>query len=387
MARDKGVTARRPRAEPGAGAAEAGRRSQPDNQDRAAPRGTRRPILRQAQDRLDEQGSRPRHRSEGPGRPTSAPRGVGRFRPARPPVVSVVVEPLIAAPTCAGFPEAEGLRLGPAAILAQLARLGEVEGHAAPAADLCRPDLGDGGVAAVTAAVREAAACAAAAGRAPVVVGGDHTVALGGIAGVREGVARREGRPVPLFVLWLDAHADVNTDETSPTGHLHGMALAGVLGAGPLALAEPLPAEQVALAGVRALDPGELAFLQARPELAMWDVQALRGRGWMGPAAALLRRVAAAGGRLYVSVDLDVLDPAVAPGVAVPERHGARPAPVLALLRRLRGSGLLAGADVVELYPPADADDRTARLAARALEALGAVAARRRARRPRPRAA
>jgi arginase len=212
-----------------------------------------------------------------------------------------------------------------------------------------------------------------------VVLGGDHTVAVGSVCGVRAGLRRRHGRRVPLFVLWLDAHPDANTAETSPTGHRHGMVLAGLLGEGPLAVVEPLPAAHMVVAGARSLDPGELDFLRARPELALWDVEVLRSGAWRAAAEALLARVAAASGRLYVSLDLDVLDPAFAPGVAVPARHGALPGPLLALLRRLRASGLVAGADVVELYPPADEQERTASLAAAALSALGA------ARRARPR--
>jgi arginase len=153
------------------------------------------------------------------------------------------------------------------------------------------------------------------------------------------------------------------------------MVVAGLLGAGPLAVAEPLPPERVVMAGVRDLDPGEVAFLAARPGLARWDVETLRGDGWVAPLEGLLDRVRRAGGRLYVSLDLDVFDPGVAPGVAVPVPHGALPDPVLALLRRVRASGLLAGADVVELCPPADLERQTSRLAARAVAALGGAAA------------
>ena len=282
------------------------------------------------------------------------------------------VAPLIMAPTAAGCPCAAALRLGPAHILAQV----EADGL-----DVRWPALGGdrppgrplAAVGAATAAVMEAVGRAAAGGHVPVVAGGDHTVALGGILGAREGLRRRQGRDIPLFVLWLDAHADANTEVTSPTGNLHGMALAGALGVGPLALAEPLAPGRLALAGIRALDPGEVRFIASRPELMVWEAGALRGAAWAKPADALLARVAAAGGRLYLSLDLDVFDPGSAPGVAVPERGGARPEPVLALLERLRASGLLAGADVVELYPSADREEQTARLAARALAALGAV--------------
>jgi arginase len=288
--------------------------------------------------------------------------------------------PLIAVPTSAGFPDAPGLRLGPARILAELE----------PSWSEVRwPRLGDLSLPAVTAAVAPGTAAAVGPGAVPLVVGGDHSVALGAVQGVRAGLrrwARRTGRTpplpadqeaapgdVPLFLLWLDAHPDVNTPATSPTGRAHGMVLAALLGAGPLAAPEPIPASRVVLAGARAFDPGERQFLRARPELDVWDVELLRDHRWQAPLDDLLRRVSGAGGRLYVSLDLDVLDPADAPGVAVPEGHGALPAPLLALLRRVRASGLLAGADVVEYYPPADKERQTSRLAASGQAAHGAA--------------
>jgi arginase len=270
--------------------------------------------------------------------------------------------PILAVPTCAGDPLARGLRHGPAHILAQFDPQDYV---------LRRPRLGDGTVDTVTAAVAAAAAQVVARGEVPFVLGGDHTVARGGVAGVRQGLQRRRpagtraprrggegggerGGGPPLYLLWLDAHPDVNTAESSPTGHLHGMVLAGLLGEGPLAIPEPLPPERVTLAGVRRCDPGEVTFLAKRQAIRRWPVAALTGDGWVPLLEALLAEVRRAGGRLYVSLDLDVFDPTVAPGVAVPVPAGAMAEPVLALLGRIRASGLLAGADLVECYPPAD---------------------------------
>jgi arginase len=220
--------------------------------------------------------------------------------------------------------------------------------------------------------VAHAVSDALVAGQFTIVLGGDHTVALGSVLGVRESLRALHGRSVPLFILWLDAHPDVNTPETSPSGNLHGMALSGLLGRGPLSIRRPLRPDRVVIAGARTFDPGELAFLRARPGIELWDVATLRGDRWRHKADALLDRVRRARGRLYVSLDLDVLDPSYAPGVVVPEKHGALPSPLLALLRHLGESGLLAGADVVELYPPSDPDGRTAALAAQAVRALSA---------------
>lgn len=295
--------------------------------------------------------------------------------------------PIIAVPTSAGVPRARGLRQGPAYILAQFDPREYV---------LHRPRLGDASVDVVTEAVAVAVSRAVTRGLVPVVIGGDHTVALGSVLGAREGLRKRgrrapaEGRTEagkearkearkeackepPLFLLWLDAHPDLNTAETSPTGHLHGMVLGGLLGSGPLAVTQPLAPQQVTLVGVRAADPGERRVLDTQPGLSLWDVETLRGDGWLPRIDALLERVRCAGGRLYVSVDLDVFDPEVAPGVAVPVAHGALVEPVIGLLRRIRASGLLAGADIVELFPPADRERQTARVAARVLTALGAT--------------
>jgi arginase family enzyme len=189
--------------------------------------------------------------------------------------------PVIAAPTSAGDPRAPGLRRGPPYVMAQFDPAEYV---------LHRPRLGDGTIEQVTAAVSLAAASAAARGEVPVVVGGDHTVALGGVTGVREGLRRRaRRRPVPpLFLLWLDAHPDLNTAETTPTGHLHGMVLAGLLGFGPLAVPDPLPTERVTLAGVRSIDAGEAAYLKRHPELVTWNVKRLRDESWGRPLESLI---------------------------------------------------------------------------------------------------
>ena len=274
---------------------------------------------------------------------------------------------LIAVPFNAGYRGALALRLGPKRLLAQLrAAPGTVTQVAQRRADTA-------GVREITRHVEAVVSRALASGSRPIVLGGDHTVALGGVLGVRRGLQRRHRRDVPLFLLWLDAHPDLNTTRTSPSGNLHGMVLAGLLGRGPLAVEQPLPAERVVIAGARAFDPGERSFLRAHPEIERWDVTALRGGRWRAKADTLLERVRRARGRLYVSLDLDVLDPRHAPGVAVPEPRGASPAPLLALLRHLAGSGLVAGADVVELYPPADPDGRTAALAAQAVRVLSAA--------------
>jgi arginase len=289
--------------------------------------------------------------------------------------------PLFLVPTAAGCPGARELVSGP--------------GTVAPLLDVGTLDFSwlageRRTVQQVAAEVADTAARVAAAARAPIFIGGDHTVALGGVPGVARGLSERarknrrggaaaeaaragNGPRPPLFLLWLDAHPDVNTEATSRTGNPHGMVLSGLLGEGPYAIEAPLPPERVVLAGVRTFDPGEITFLQEHPEIGLWDVECLRGDGWQAPLRDLLRRVSRESGKLYVSVDMDVFDPSVAPGVATPAPNGALAEPVLDLLRAIRAAGALAGADVTELYPPAD-NGRTAALAASVVEALGFAA-------------
>lgn len=202
-------------------------------------------------------------------------------------------------------------------------------------------------------------------GAVPVFLGGDHSLSMGTINGVA-----RHWREMdrPLFVLWIDAHADYNTPAITPTGNLHGMAAAflcgeagldDLLAGGPRA---PIAPDRLTLFGVRALDPLERLLVEARPIVvtSMADIAA-------GAATTaierLLSRVAACGGVLHVSFDVDVLDPALAPGVGTAEPGGLDLPTVRHILERLRGSGLVRAVDVVELNPPLDDEGRTARLA------------------------
>src|SRR5688572_15436629 len=126
---------------------------------------------------------------------------------------------LIAAPSNAGCRHALALRLGPNRLLEALG----VAPHAVTHLPSDRADTA--GVREVTRHVAKAVSGTLVSGQLPVVLGGDHTVAIGSVLGVRESLRALHGRSVPLFLLWLDAHPDVNTPETSPSGNLHGMAL------------------------------------------------------------------------------------------------------------------------------------------------------------------
>ena len=204
----------------------------------------------------------------------------------------------------------------------------------------------------------------------PLVLGGDHTVALGTLGGL----ARVHG---PGGVLWIDAHGDLNTPATSPSGNVHGMVLAAALGlAGPEfgSSAWTLPtveARRVALVGVRALDQAErdlLGRLDARV-YTMSDVDRI------GVERAVRESLAhiAGPGFVHVSLDMDALDPEVAPGVGTPVRGGLSYREAHLALELVAETGLAGSLEVVEVNPILDRENGTATLAVELVaSALGA---------------
>ena len=203
----------------------------------------------------------------------------------------------------------------------------------------------------------------------PLVLGGDHSVALGTLAGM----ARAHG---PGGVVWIDAHGDLNSPETTPTGNVHGMVLAAALGlAGPRFIdGWDLPAVEparVALVGVRSLDDGErelLGSLDAKV-FTMSEVDRL------GVERAVRESLAHVAGRgfVHVSLDMDVVDPDVAPGVGTPVRGGLSYREAHLTLELVAESGLLSSLDVVEVNPVLDRENQTGKLAVElAASALGA---------------
>jgi arginase len=205
----------------------------------------------------------------------------------------------------------------------------------------------------------------------PLVIGGDHSVALGSLGGL----ARFHG---PGGVLWIDAHGDLNRPDTSPTGNVHGMVLAAVLGlAGPgfESDAWPLPAvdpSRVALVGVRQLDQGEKDLLRelGATVFPMSEVDRI---GVERAVRESLARVAGTG-FVHVSLDLDVLDPEVAPGVGTPVRGGLSYREAHLALELVAESGLVGSFDLVEVNPILDRENETAQLAVElAASAFGAT--------------
>jgi arginase len=186
----------------------------------------------------------------------------------------------------------------------------------------------------------------------PLVLGGDHSLSIGSIDGVGR-FCRETQRE--LFVLWLDAHADFNTPATSPSGNVHGMPLAALCGEpGFEALldgeARRVDPGHVSLFGIRSLDTGERALLETR-NIDVVDMRSIDEFGVVAPLRRILDRVAAANGFLHVSLDVDFLDPAVAPGAGTPVPGGATFREAHLIMEMLHDSGLTGSLDVVELNP------------------------------------
>ena len=195
-------------------------------------------------------------------------------------------------------------------------------------------------------------------GQFPVVLGGDHSIAMGSLGGM----ARRHG---PGAVLWIDAHGDLNRPGTSPTGNVHGMPLAAALGAAGDAFASdsfPLPSvSKAALVGVRSLDPGERELI-AELGLRVFTMTEIDRRGVEAVIADALAELADAS-FLHVSLDLDAVDPMFAPGVGTPVPGGLSYREAHLALELLAEAGAIDSLDVVEVNPIVDRENQTALLA------------------------
>jgi arginase len=211
-----------------------------------------------------------------------------------------------------------------------------------------------------TAALARAGQAAAGQG-VPVFLGGDHSLSLGSVAGIAAHAAAVDR---PLFVLWLDAHSDIHTPATTESGNLHGTPVAYLTGRPFVpfpAFPNPVPPERVCLFGLRSVDPAERAALAA-DDFDLADMRTLDEHGVIAPLRAFLDRVAAAGGLLHVSLDVDFLDPGAAPAVGTTVPGGATVREAHLVMELLHDSGLVTSVDVVELNPFLDERGRTAHL-------------------------
>ena len=211
-------------------------------------------------------------------------------------------------------------------------------------------------------------------GHMPLVLGGDHSIAIGSLAGSSAHFARKEQR---LGVVWLDAHGDINTPQTTPSGNIHGMCLAVALGLGDsrfVNLQRPGPkvlGRNVALVGTRDVDAGERIHLR-ETGVRVFTIREIDERGM---AAVMKDAIAVAGdgtGGVHVQLDMDVLDPAEAPGTGTPVSGGISYREAHLAMEMIADAGNMAALDVVEINPILGYENQTAELAVElVLSALG----------------
>ena len=207
--------------------------------------------------------------------------------------------------------------------------------------------------------------------RLPILLGGDHSLAIGSISAVARH-CHEKGRK--LRVLWFDAHADFNTAALTPTGNMHGMPVASLCGYGPRELvdmagfAPALNPKDIRQIGIRSVDNGE----KRRVHEAGIDVFDMRYIDEMGMRHAMELALALVGAdtHLHVSLDVDFLDPDIAPGVGTTVRGGPTYREAQLCMEMIADTGLLASLDVVELNPALDIRNRTAELAVDLIESL-----------------
>ncbi|MDB6181973.1 arginase [Paracoccus fistulariae] len=212
-----------------------------------------------------------------------------------------------------------------------------------------------------TSALREATQSAMADGM-PIIMGGDHSLALGSVAGVAAYAASVNR---PLFVIWLDAHSDFHTVESTTSGNLHGTPMAyanGRPGFDPFPpFPAPVPGENICMFGIRSVDPAEHAAMQ-ESDIAVNDMRVLDEQGIVAPLRAFLDKVRAANGLLHVSLDVDFLDPSIAPAVGTTVPGGTTFREAHLVMELLHESQLVTSLDLVELNPFLDERGRTAKL-------------------------
>jgi arginase len=213
-------------------------------------------------------------------------------------------------------------------------------------------------------AVHEAVYAELLGGRLPIVLGGDHSLSIGSISAVARH-CRERGRP--LRILWLDAHADFNTNELTPSGNVHGMPVACLCGLGPgelTAIGGTAPAIQPGMIrqiGIRSVDPGERRLVH-EVGLEVFDMRYIDEMGMRHTLALALSGVDA-GTHLHVSFDVDFLDPDIAPGVATTVPGGPSYREAQLCMEMIADTGCLASLDVMELNPALDVRNRTAQVA------------------------
>lgn len=202
----------------------------------------------------------------------------------------------------------------------------------------------------------------------PIFLGGDHSISIGTVSGVAGASPGNTG------VIWLDAHADFNTPETSPTGNIHGMPLATLAGQGHPDLVSiggegaSIPAENIVLIGLRSVDPQEQLLLKDSGAHA-FTMKDIDSQGVASVVREAMKRLARLD-HVHLSFDLDVVDPDMAPGVGTPVRGGLTYREAHLVMELINEAGLVTSLDVVEVNPILDSKNGTAQLAVELVASL-----------------
>jgi arginase len=203
-------------------------------------------------------------------------------------------------------------------------------------------------------------------GKTPLVLGGDHSLAAGSVSGVAEFYRRKNQK---IGVIWIDAHSDINTPDTSPSGNVHGMPLASLLGMGAEALSHifgyspKIAPENAVLVGVRDIDAAERANIHRAGLTAVFTMRDIDERGMRAVMEDALRAASNGTAGYHVSLDMDWIDPEDAPGVGTPVRGGATYREAHLAMEIVADHGGMVSFEIVEVNPVIDEHNRTADLA------------------------
>lgn len=202
-------------------------------------------------------------------------------------------------------------------------------------------------------------------GHFPLCLGGDHSMAIGSMAGISS-YCRKRGRE--LGVIWIDAHTDMNTDETTPSGNIHGMPLSAAVGLGHKSLTHfygfcpKVKPEHVVIIGARSVDPEERNIVQSSG-VSVYTMTDIDRQGIHAIISTVLRHFQNSVDHVHVSFDLDSLDPTIAPGVGTPVRGGLNYREAHSLMEAVADCGCMSSFEVTEVNPILDDRNKSAELA------------------------
>ena len=223
------------------------------------------------------------------------------------------------------------------------------------------------------AALRDVVAAVLEDGRMPIVLGGDHSIAMGTIAGASQFHRKKHKKKVGL--IWFDAHGDMNTPDTSPTGNIHGMPLAVALGLGEPSLVElagkapMVEGARAAVVGLRDVDMAERANIK-ETGIGAFTMRDIDERGMRTVMEEAIKRASTGTAGIHVSFDIDGIDPDFAPGVGTPSPGGISYREAHLAMEMLADTGLVMSAEIVEVNPILDHRNNTAKLGVGLLTSL-----------------